>query len=117
MKSIITIMFLLFTVVVTAQKTYNYKYIAQPEVRYSEQAKTTVITVAANLAEIKVIEGKANPITNTFKVVQLGTAPVGEYNLILDSGDRFYIAPDYAMYYVKAGHASKVWTNSPIGIR
>ena len=117
MKYIITIMLMLFVVMAQAQKTYNYKHIAQPDVRYSEQEKTTAITVAANLAVITVVEGKANPITNTFKVVQLGTAPSGEYNLILDSGDRFYIAPTYAMYYVKEGHATKVWTNSPIGIR
>lgn len=117
MKGIITILFLLFAVGVTAQKTYNYKHIAQPNVRYSEQEKTTAITVAANLAIITVVEGKANPITNKFKVVQLGTAVPGEYNLILDNGDRFYIAPDYAMYYVKEGYASKVWLNSPMAIR
>lgn len=100
-----------------AQVTFTYTTTAQPDVKYSERTKTTTVTVSADLSTITVVEGKANPVTSTYKVARLNTAPKGEYNLTLYSGKRFYIAFDYTLLYHEKGYAEKVWTTQPIAIR
>lgn len=116
MKSLV-FLFVLFATTVSAQTTFTYANTADPTKAYSERAKTTVFTVAANLAVITIVEGKAAPVTTKYKVVSIGTALKGEYNLVIESGDRFYIAPGYAMLYSKENVAKRVWTNNQIAIR
>ena len=119
MKTILFIfaLVLCFASKIEEQVTFTYTATANPAVTYSERTKTTVVTVSKDLSTITVVEGKAAPVTTTYKVARLNTAPKGEYNLTLYSGKRFYIADGYALLYHEQGYAEKVWTTSPIAIR
>lgn len=119
MKNLLFIFLLImcFASKIEAQISFTYTATANPAVTYSERTKTTTITVSKDLSTITIVEGKASPVTSTYKVARLNTAPKGEYNLTLFNGKRFYITESYTLLYHEHGYAEKVWTTQPIAIR
>lgn len=119
MKTVLFIFLLVmcFASKIEAQVSFTYTVTANPAVKYSERTKTTTVTVSKDLFTITIVEGKTSPVTSTYKVARLNTAPKGEYNLTTYNGKRFYITETYALLYHQDGYAEKVWTVEAIAIR